>query len=154
MIHFDPMKQTKPGEGHLISINSEPDGLHIAMTDNVAAVIQYPRGDVKIVSKQSTKRKPFWTLSGFDGYMSLVNTFTGEREEFNTSHTWLEAAKSAGIKVQHAAAEITGTLEDAVSDILDQHPEHNTNQEHKAVLTQIMQAIKKEMKKTTIQEEQ
>lgn len=100
MIHFDPIKQTTQTEDHCINITSQPDGIHISMTDNVNKVIKYPNGDVKVIGKQDTPEKPYWLYSGHDGHASMINDFTGKREEFNTAEAWIKAAEAAGITIQ------------------------------------------------------
>lgn len=100
MIYFGPITEATRTEDHLIMITSQPDGIHVSMTDNVAEVIKYPNGDVKVIGKQHTTKKPYWTLSGHDGHASMINSFTGEQEEFNTADAWLKAAEAAGITTQ------------------------------------------------------
>lgn len=100
MIHFGPITETTRTEDHCIMITSQPDGIRISMTDNVAEVIKYPNGDVKVIGKQDTPEKPYWMLTGHDGHASMINDFTGEREEFNTAEAWIKAAEAAGITIQ------------------------------------------------------
>lgn len=99
MIHFGPITKTSDAEQHCIVIVSELDGIHISMTDNVAEVIKYPNGDVKIIGKQDTPENPYWMLTGHDSCASMVNNWTGEREEFNSAEAWIRAAEAAGITV-------------------------------------------------------
>lgn len=153
MIHIDPIMETSPHQDHCINITCQPDGIHVSMTDNVDKVIKYPNGDIKVIGKQDTESRPFWMLTGYDGYASMFNKFTDEREGFNTAWAWEEAAKAAGIPIQEEAKR-ESKLEAVISDILGDHPEHNTHQEHDAVLAKIMQAIQADRDHLTTQEGQ
>lgn len=100
MIHIDPVTETTSTQDHCINIIAQPDGIHVSMTDNVAEVIKYPDGGIKVISKQDTEEKPYWLFSEHNGRISMVNGFTGQREEFNTAWAWEESAKAAGIPIK------------------------------------------------------